>query len=61
MIKKALNLSGVTPMSRKQSEQLVNTATQFSSRIEFEHLNRHFNGKSMLGILCLGVTGRDPV
>ena len=61
MIKKALNLSGVTPMSRKQSEQLVNTATQFSSRIEFEHLNRHFNGKSMLCILCLGVTGRDPV
>ena len=61
MIRKALNLSGVTPMSRKQSERLVNTANQFSSRVEFEHLNRHFNGKSMLGVLCLGNTGSDPV
>ena len=61
MIRKALNLSGVTPMSRKQSERLVNTANQFSSRVEFEHLNRHFNGKSMLGVLCLGMTGSDPV
>ena len=61
MIRKALNLMGITPMSRKQSEQLVNTASQFSSCILFEHRNRTFNGKSMLGILCLGVTGRDPV
>lgn len=61
MIRKALNLSGVTPMSRKQSERLVNAASQFSSRIEFEHQNRHFNGKSMLGVLCLGVTESDAV
>jgi len=61
MIRKTLNLSGVTPMNRKQSEQLVNTASQFSSRIIFEHRNRTINGKSMLGILCLGVTGKDPV
>ena len=61
MIRKVLNLSGVTPMSRKQSERLVNTANQFSSSVKFEHRNRTFNGKSMLGILCLGVTGSDPV
>ena len=61
MIRKVLNLSGVTPMSRKQSERLVNTASEFSSRIKFEHQNRVINGKSMLGILCLGVTGNDPV
>ncbi|MBR0409211.1 MAG: DUF4111 domain-containing protein [Clostridia bacterium] len=61
MIRKALNLSGVTPMSRKQSERLVNTANQFSSRVIFEHRTRVINGKSMLGILCLGVTGNDPV
>ena len=61
MIRKTLNLSGVTPMSRKQSEQLVNTATGFSSRVIFEHQKRTINGKSMLGILCLGVTGNDPV
>lgn len=61
MIRKALNLSGVTPMSRKQSEQLVNTANQFSSRVKFEHRNRTINGKSMLGILCLGETDSDPV
>ncbi len=48
-------------MSRRQSEQLVNTASQFSSRVIIEHRNRTFNGKSMLGILCLGVTGNDPV
>ena len=60
MIRTALNLSGVTPMSRKQSEQLVNTAGQFSSRVIFEHRNRTINGKSMLGILCLGVTGDEP-
>ena len=61
MIRKVLNLSGVTPMSRKQSERLVNTASEFSSRIKFEHQNRVINGKSMLGILCLGMTGNDPV
>lgn len=61
MIRKTLNLSGVTPMSRKQSEQLVNTASEFSSRIIFEHENRIINGKSMLGILCLGDTGQQPV
>ena len=61
IIRKVLNLSSVTPLSRKQSERLVNTASEFSSRIKFEHQNRVINGKSMMGILCLGVTGNDPV
>ena len=61
MVKQTLDLSGVTPLNRTQIEHLVHIAGKFNSRILFEHKNRTINGKSMLGILSMGVTGHDPV
>ncbi len=61
MIKQVLDLSGVTPLNRAQIEHLVHIAGQFNARILFEHRSRTINGKSMLGILSMGVTGHDPV
>ena len=61
MIKQTLDLSGVTPLNRTQIEHLVHIAGGFNSRIIFEHKSRTINGKSMLGILSMGVTGHDPV
>lgn len=61
MIKYTLDLFGVTPLSRMQIEHLVHLAGKFSSRILLEHKNRTINGKSMLGLLSMGMTGHDPV
>ncbi len=61
MIKQTLDLSGVTPLNRTQIEHLVHIAGEFASRIIFEHRSRTINGKSMLGILSMGVTEHDPV
>ena len=61
MIKQTLDLSGVTPFNRTQIEHLVHIAGEFTSRIIFEHRNRTINGKSMLGILSLGVTEHEAV
>lgn len=61
MIRRTLDLSGLTPMNRTQIEQLVHAASGFASRIFFEHGTRTFSGKSMLGMLTMGVTGHDPV
>lgn len=61
MIKYALNLKEITPFNRMQIEHLANLAGKFSSRIIFEHKNRVINGKSMLGLLSMGVTGDDEV
>lgn len=61
MIKHQLDLSGVTPLSRMQIEHLVHLAGKFASRILLEHKNRTINGKSMLGLLSMGVTGDDPI
>ena len=61
LIKQTLDLSGVTPLNRTQIEYLVHLAGNFSSRILFEHRYRVINGKSMLGILSMGVCGNDPV
>ena len=61
MIKQTLDLSGVTPLNRTQIEHVVHTAGEFASRIIFVHRNRTINGKSMLGILSLGVTEHEPV
>ena len=61
MIKYTLDLSHVTPMSRIQIEHLAHLAGEFSSRILFEYKNREINGKSMLGLLSLGMTGHQSV
>lgn len=61
MIKHSLDLSAITPLNRMQIEHLVHLAGKFSSRILFEHRNRTINGKSMLGLLSMGVTGHEPV
>ena len=61
MIKYNLNLKNITPLNRMQIEHLANLAGSFSSRIIFEHKNRVINGKSMLGLLSMGVTGDDNV
>ncbi len=61
MIRHTLDLSGVTPLNRTQIEHFVHIAGQYDSRIIFEHRNRTINGKSMLGILSLGVTEHEPV
>lgn len=61
MIKFVMDLSAVTPLNRMQTEYLVHLAGRFSSRILFEHKNRTINGKSMLGLLSMGVTGDNPV
>ena len=61
MVTCTLDLSRVTPMNRQQIEQLAHVAGGFESRILLEHNNREINGKSMLGLLSLGVTGSDPV
>lgn len=61
MIKHTLDLSGVTPLNRMQIEHLVHLAGKFASRILLEHKNRIINGKSMLGLLSMGVTGHEPV
>ena len=44
-----------------QIEQLVHLAGKFTSRILFEHETRTINGKSMLGLLSMGITGDKPV
>ncbi|MBQ2976591.1 MAG: DUF4111 domain-containing protein [Clostridia bacterium] len=61
MIKEILDLSKITPLNRMQIEHLVHLAGKFSSRILFEHENRTINGKSMLGLLSMGITGGKPV
>lgn len=61
MIKQVLDLSGITPFNRMQIEHLVRLAGKYSARILFEHKNRTINGKSMLGLLSMGVTGKEPV
>lgn len=61
MIKHNLDLAGVTPLNRVQIEHLVHLAGKFASRILLEHRNRTINGKSMLGLLSMGVTGHEPV
>ncbi|MBR6185967.1 MAG: DUF4111 domain-containing protein [Clostridia bacterium] len=61
MITRTLDLSGVTPLNRTQIEHLVHLSGDFVSKIIFEHKNRTINGKSMLGLLSMGETGKDPV
>ena len=61
MISYTLDLHQVTPLTRLQIEHLAHLAGGFESRILFEHNNRVINGKSMLGLLSLGVTGHDRV
>lgn len=61
MIELQLNLAAVTPLNRTQIEHLVDLASRFSSRIIFDYKTRTINGKSMLGLLSLGVTGDEPV
>ena len=61
MIKRTLDLSGITPLNRTQIEHLVHLSGEYLSKIIFEHRNRTINGKSMLGILSMGETGADPV
>lgn len=61
MIKHNLDLSAITPLNRMQIEHLVHLAGKFSSRILLEHRNRTINGKSMLGLLSMGMTGNEPV
>lgn len=61
MIKHLLDLHQITPLTRLQIEHLAHLAGDFESRILFEHNNRVINGKSMLGLLSLGVTGHDQV
>lgn len=61
MIKYLLDLHQITPLTRLQIEHLAHLAGDFESRILFEHNNRVINGKSMLGLLSLGVTGHDRV
>ncbi len=61
MIRYSLDLSKVTPMNRLQIERLVRLAGRYSSRVLYEHKNRVINGKSMLGLLSMGVTGMDEV
>lgn len=61
MIKRTLDLSKVTPLNRMQIEHLVHLAGRFTARILFEYKNRTINGKSMLGLLSMGVTGTTPV
>jgi len=61
MIKHEMDLSGVTPLNRVQIEHLVHLAGKFTSRILLEHKNRTINGKSMLGLLSMGMTGKEPV
>ncbi|MBR1585114.1 MAG: DUF4111 domain-containing protein [Clostridia bacterium] len=61
MIKHTLDLEHLTPMSRMQIQHLAHVAGGFESQILLEHQNRVINGKSMLGLLSLGVTGPDPV
>ena len=61
MIKRSLNLSGITPLNRVQIEHLVQLASRFSSRVIFEYNSRTINGKSMLGLLSMGMTADRPV
>ncbi|MBQ9265357.1 MAG: DUF4111 domain-containing protein [Clostridia bacterium] len=61
MIKLTMDLHHVTPMNRLQIEHLARVAGEFESQILLEHQNRVINGKSMLGLLSLGVTGNQPV
>lgn len=61
MIRLQLDLSAITPLSRTQIEHLADLASRFSSRILFDCQSRTINGKSMLGLLSLGVTGDAPV
>lgn len=61
MIKYTLDLHHVTPLTRQQIEHLAHLAGDYESRVLFEHQNRVINGKSMLGLLSLGMTGHDQV
>ena len=61
MIRETMNLSGITPLNREQIEHLVQVASRFAARVTFEINNRSINGKSMLGLLSLGMTGEEPV
>lgn len=61
MVRLTLDLTGVTPMTRMQTEHLADLAARFSSRILFEHRSRIINGKSMLGLLSLGDTKGETV
>ena len=61
MIRCSLNLSKITPLNRLQIERMVRLAGRYSSRVLYEHNNRVINGKSMLGLLSMGVTGMDEV
>lgn len=61
MIKYTLDLNEVTPLTRLQIEHLAHLAGDFESHVLFEHQNRVINGKSMLGLLSLGMTGHDQV
>ena len=61
MLKRTVDLAAVTPLNRLQIEQLAHLAGGYECQILIEHHNRTINGKSMLGLLSLGVTGHDPV
>ncbi len=61
MIRCSLNLSKITPLNRLQIERMVRLAGRYSSRVLYEHNNRVINGKSMLGLLSMGVTGMEEV
>lgn len=61
MIRYSMNLSAITPLNRLQIERLVRLAGRYSSRVLYEHKNRMINGKSMLGLLSMGVTGMEEV
>ena len=61
MIRQTMNLAGVTPLNRVQIEHLVQLACRFSCRVIFEFNSRVINGKSMLGLLSLGMTADQPV
>lgn len=61
MIRKILNLEKVTPLNRQQIEHLVRLAQRFEAHILFIHKNREINGRSILGLLTMGSTGKDDV
>ena len=61
MIKQTLDLSGLVPLNRMQIEHLVYLAGRFTSQVLFECGSRTINGKSMLGLLSMGMAGKDPI
>ena len=61
MIRTPIHLSGYDPLKRHQAVQFVQTAGRYDARVMLEHGSKLVNGKSMLGLLSLGIVGNDPV